>query len=181
MDGAPPPFPRRGSWIYSLISEDREEAKRALDRWRAINKYVVVPLYRIRLLPLMGMGRLFLLLSTVGRRTGRTRYTPLEYKVRDGMVHVFVARGEEADWFRNMVADPRGVRVQLGFGSFKPEIEVLNDEAEIKEILRWYVRENPRSAMYLFGWDPKVDDVETADLSPFASMMKIVLLRRPGG
>ena len=54
-----------------------------------------------------------LLLVTRGRRSGRRRYTGLNY-ARDGdTVYVMSGFGERTDWVRNLVADPR-VDVQIG-------------------------------------------------------------------
>ena len=53
--------------------------------------------------------RPLLLLTTVGRRTGRRRTTPMMY-VRDGDRHLVIASNAGAtadpDWYRNLVAEP---------------------------------------------------------------------------
>jgi deazaflavin-dependent oxidoreductase (nitroreductase family) len=60
-------------------------------------------------------GAPVLLLTTVGRRSGRTRRTPLIYG-RDGDRYLVVASKGGSDeppvWYRNLRADPR-VRVQV--------------------------------------------------------------------
>jgi deazaflavin-dependent oxidoreductase (nitroreductase family) len=57
-----------------------------------------------------------LLLTTLGRRTGKARRTPLIYG-RDGDRYLIVASkggsDEAPEWYRNLVADPR-VRIQVG-------------------------------------------------------------------
>ena len=57
-----------------------------------------------------------LLLTTVGRRTGKARRTPLIYG-RDGDRYLIVASKGGSDdapeWYRNLAADPR-VRIQVG-------------------------------------------------------------------
>lgn len=62
------------------------------------------------------LGMRFLLLTTVGRRTGRRRVTPLLY-VRDGERFVVVASNGGDDrppaWWLNLEARPRA-RVQAG-------------------------------------------------------------------
>jgi deazaflavin-dependent oxidoreductase (nitroreductase family) len=59
--------------------------------------------------------RPLLLLTTVGRRTGRRRTTPMMY-VPDGDRHLVIASNAGAttdpDWYRNLVADP-SVTVEL--------------------------------------------------------------------
>ena len=65
----PETLPRKGSAIYALLTKDREKRKRALRRFKLVNKFIV-PLYRVGLLPLLGFGRAGLLLIVPGRRTG---------------------------------------------------------------------------------------------------------------
>jgi deazaflavin-dependent oxidoreductase (nitroreductase family) len=49
----------------------------------------------------------FLTLTTTGRRSGRPRTTPLNYAILDGRVYLLSGFGTRADWYRNLVADPR--------------------------------------------------------------------------
>ena len=68
-------------------------------------------LYAVGLGPLY--GRLVLLLTTTGRRTGKARTTPLQYERVDEKFVVASARGTAADWYRNVGVDPRvDVRVR---------------------------------------------------------------------
>jgi deazaflavin-dependent oxidoreductase (nitroreductase family) len=46
-------------------------------------------------------------LETTGRRTRKTRSTPVMAIVIDGHAIVGTARGERSDWFRNLQASPR--------------------------------------------------------------------------
>ena len=64
-----------------------------------------ITLYRLGLGPLI--GRLVLLLTTTGRKSGLPRVTPLQYELIDGAYYVGAALGLKADWLRNLQADPR--------------------------------------------------------------------------
>lgn len=172
----PETLPRRGSAIHALLTSDREKRRRSLRRFKLINKFAV-PLYRVGLLPLLGFGRAGLLLITRGRKTGRKRFTPLEYQRIDGVVHIFSGRGSKADWFRNLKANPDEVEIQIGFHTLTPEVEIVEGETEKEEILRWYVANHPFLASKLMGWDPVKDDPEKTDLFPLASMLEILRLR----
>jgi deazaflavin-dependent oxidoreductase (nitroreductase family) len=55
------------------------------------------------------IGRLVLLLTTRGRKTGLLRVTPLQYEQIEGKYYVGSAFGTRTDWYRNILADP-GVR-----------------------------------------------------------------------
>ena len=170
------PFPRKGSALYPFVSGERRAEERSLRWFRRLNSFLVVPLYRVRLLPLLGVGRVILLLTTRGRRTGKIRRTPLEYRVMDGVIHVFSARGKRADWLRNMRADPEAVSVQVGFKEFRPVFELVDDD-EKPNLFKSYVTEYPRAAKMLLGWDPGTDDPETADFSSLIRLIEIVRLR----
>jgi deazaflavin-dependent oxidoreductase (nitroreductase family) len=70
-----------------------------------------IPLFR-RASPLLG-GR-FVLLEHRGRRTGQARYVALEVVHREpGALVVISGYGPGAQWYRNIVADPR-VRIWCG-------------------------------------------------------------------
>ena len=99
-------LPRPGSPLYNLNSDDEDEKKKTLKKWRVLNKYLVLPLYRLRILPLFGLGRIFLILTTKGRVTGKKRKTPLEYHRIDQVITVFSSRGEETGWVKNMRFNP---------------------------------------------------------------------------
>lgn len=168
-------FPRKGSAIYSLTKGKKRDIKLTLSRWKTMNK-IVVPLYRVGLLPLLGLGRIFLLITTKGRRTGKIRVNPLEYRVKDGVIHVFSGRGVEADWYRNMLRDPDSVRVRVGFRCFKPRVRIVTNPSEKEEILRWYVRKYPRDAGFLVGWDSRHDDPYSTDIGSLVELIQVVKL-----
>ena len=57
--------------------------------------------------------RAFALLETTGRRTGRHRYTPIGNGLVDNTFWVVAAHGTQADYVRNLRANPQ-VRVKVG-------------------------------------------------------------------
>jgi|YNPBryunderm2012_1023409.scaffolds.fasta_scaffold42876_3 hypothetical protein len=71
---------------------------------RAINRAPIM-LYRLGLGPLI--GRLVMIMSTTGRRSGLTRRTALEYHICGGLIYVMSGYGARPDWYQNMLADPR--------------------------------------------------------------------------
>jgi deazaflavin-dependent oxidoreductase (nitroreductase family) len=128
--------------------------------------------------PLLGLGRIFLLLTTKGRKSGKDRRTPLEYHKVSGVIHILSARGEKANWIQNMRAQPDKIRVQVGFRSFNARAEIIDDSSTIENFLRWYSRNHPRLAKVFFGWDPKHDNPATADFSSFAKYLTLVRIHR---
>ena len=168
-------LPRAGSALYNLNHPDEQIRIRTLKKYKRINKFLVLPLYRVKLLPLFGFGRIFLILRTKGRITGKKRRTPLEYHWIDGVITIFSGRGEDAGWLKNIRANPDDVWVQYGFHSFQPRVEFITDNNDKLNIFKWYVTKHKRSAKLLFGWEPKLDTPETAD---FSKMLKILTIIR---
>jgi len=169
-------LPRPGSPLYKLNHADENERKKTLKRWRILNKYVVLPLYRLRIFPLFGFGRIFLVLTTKGRITGKKRRTPLEYRRIEGIITIFSSRGEDAGWMKNIRAHPDALIVRHGFHRFQPQVEFVTNEDQKLEIMRWYVVNYGKAAKMLFGWNPKTDDPETADFTNLLKMISIVKL-----
>ena len=171
-------LPRPGSPLYNLNHGDENKRQKTLRRWKILNKYLVLPLYRLRIFPLFGFGRIFLVLTTKGRKTGKKRRTPLEYHRIDQVITVFSSRGEEAGWVKNMHANPNQILVRHGFHSFQPQVEFISEENQKIEIIKWYVINHGKSAKMLFGWDRKRDDPETTDFSKMLNILSIIRFNR---
>ncbi len=168
-------LPRPGSTLYNLINEDMKQQRKIIKKFKLAN-YFFNPLYRIGLLPLLGFSRIFLLLITTGRNSGKRRISPLEYHRIDGIIHIFSGRGEKSDWFQNLNRNPDDVSVKLGFRSFKPKIKIIHDSKEKLSVIRWYVKTHPTSAQYLFGWNKKTDDPKSGILDPLVDLIPIIKL-----
>jgi deazaflavin-dependent oxidoreductase (nitroreductase family) len=98
-------------------------------------------LYALGLGPLI--GRLILLLTTTGRRTGKKRVTPLQYEEIDGWYYLGAARGLRADWVRNVQACPE-VELRVGAKSFSGCAEVVNDPAQFADFMEVRLQRHPR-------------------------------------
>ncbi len=87
-----------------------------------------------------GFGDRLLLLTTVGRRSGEERITPVMYH-RDGERYVVIAsKGGAPDhpaWYRNLTANPLA-RVEVGAETGTETFEVRAREAEGEERERLY-------------------------------------------
>lgn len=169
-------LPRPGSALYNLNHPEEKVRIKALKRYKRINKYLILPLYRLRILPLLGFGKIFLILTTKGRISGKFRRTPLEYQWINDVITIFSARGEDSDWLKNLRANPNDVMVRHGFHSFQPRIEFITAHEDKLNIMKWYVNEHKRSAKFLFGWKPKIDDPDTIDFTKMLDSLVIVRL-----
>lgn len=97
--------------------------------------------YALGLGPLL--GRLVLLLTTRGRRTGLLRITPLQYEQIEGRYYVASAFGDRADWYRNILIDP-DVRVRVGRKEFRALAEPCTDPVLIADFLEYRLAHHPR-------------------------------------
>ena len=168
-------YPRKGSAVGNLLMADKEQQKKSLKKWMRVNKYFMIPFYRVGLLPLLGAGFIFLLLFTKGRKTGKVRITPLEYQKINGIIHIFASRGDKANWLMNLNADSEDVKIRIGFKKYKVKPEIINIE-ERKSVFHWYVSKHPIAAKALMGWNKKEDDPEKTDFSFLAEKIVVVKL-----
>ncbi len=171
-------FPRIGSVIYKFNDQNEATKENLLKKWKKLNKYLMIPLYRARIFPLLGFGRIFLILTTKGWKTGKIRRTPLEYRRYDGTITIFSARGEESAWIKNLHANPDDASVRHGFHHFKPHVEFISDINQKITVMKWYITKFGKAAKMLFGWDPKKDDLEAIDLSKLSSLISIIFLHK---
>jgi deazaflavin-dependent oxidoreductase (nitroreductase family) len=131
--------------------------------------------YRIGLMPLLGMSRQVMLLTTQGRKTHALRATPIGYFRIDGQVYVFSAWGKATNWYQNLLACPDEVYVHIGFQRRRATAQEVSDPQEIQRLLERFVQQDPQGARTLFGWDPAQDRIEAADFS--AMIAKVLVVR----
>ncbi len=171
-------LPRPGSTLYNLNHEDERLKNKTLNKFKILNKYIVLPLYRLKIFPILGFGRIFLILTTKGRKTGKKRRTPLEYRRIDEIITIFSSRGEDAGWMKNIRAHPDSLLVKHGFHRFQPQVEIIGNTDDKLRILKRYLVKHGRSSKMLFGWNPKSDDPETTDITNLLKLITIVKLHR---
>jgi deazaflavin-dependent oxidoreductase (nitroreductase family) len=121
-------------------------------------------------------SRLVLILTTQGRISGLPRRTPLQYEEIDGVYYVASARGVQADWYRNILANPE-VEVHIQERHLQARAETISDPGRIADFLEIRLQRHPRmmSAMLrLEGLAPKFD---RAALEEFAARKALVAIR----
>jgi len=77
-----------------------------------------------------------------------------------------------------MYANPNDVKIRYGFHSFRPRIEFITAHEDKLNIIKWYVIEHKRSAKFLFGWNPKIDDPNTTDFTKMLDTLVMIRLYR---
>ncbi|MFZ5857146.1 MAG: nitroreductase/quinone reductase family protein [Chloroflexota bacterium] len=97
-------------------------------------------LYALGLGPLI--GRIILLLTTTGRKSGLKRVTPLQYEKIGDDYYLGAARGRKADWVRNIQSDPR-VEIRVGAKRLEGQAEVVTDPSRFADFLEVRLQRHP--------------------------------------
>ncbi len=98
-------------------------------------------LYAIGLGPLV--GRIILLLTTIGRRSGKKRVTPLQYELIGADYYLGASRGLKADWVRNIQLHPQ-VEIRVGAKCFQGIAEVSTDPSKFADFMEVRLARHPR-------------------------------------
>jgi deazaflavin-dependent oxidoreductase (nitroreductase family) len=122
------------------------------------------------------VGRLILLLTTRGRKTGLARLTALQYEEIDGAIVVGSSRGTKADWYRNILADPH-VLVRVKSGEFRGLAEPSTDPDRIADFLEYRLKQHPRMVASILRAEGLPASPSRADLKGYASRLAIVVIR----
>lgn len=101
------------------------------------------------------IGKYFLLLTTSGRKSGRPRYTPLEYihDQENDRYRVAAGWGGKTDWYRNLLKNPN-VSVQVGGRKFDAIAETVSDE-EVAKYMMLVSGRHPRMDRIWNRWSDK--------------------------
>jgi len=97
-------------------------------------------LYALGLGPLI--GKIVLLLTTTGRKSGQPRVTPLQYEEINGEYYLGAARGLNADWVRNLQANPE-VGLRVGSQRVHGKAEIVTDPARMADFLEVRLARHP--------------------------------------
>jgi deazaflavin-dependent oxidoreductase (nitroreductase family) len=123
-----------------------------------------------------GPTRVVLLLTTIGRKSGLPRVTPLQFEEVDGDYYIASARGQSADWFKNICANPN-VHVQICERKFDAIAEPVTDPIRIADFIELRLRRHPvmiRLIMWLFDGYPLRSS--RANLEKFCNEKAMVIL-----
>lgn len=119
-----------------------------------------------------------LLLTTIGRKSGQPRVTPLQYEEIQGVYYIASARGQDADWFKNIQKNPN-VSIQVRKDIFEAAAEPVTDPARIADFLELRLRRHPvmvRIIMHLFDGLPL--RFSRKDLESLSKNKALVILHR---
>jgi hypothetical protein len=64
-------FPRSGTYFYRLMNHTENDLPRSFKWYKRLNKLFMIPLYRLRVLPLFGIGWVILMIQQLGGKRGK--------------------------------------------------------------------------------------------------------------
>jgi len=88
------------------------------------------------------LGRYLMVITHTGRKTGVSRRTAVEYHTMNGMKYIPCAFGVKAQWYRNILANPR-VTIQTDDGTENMVAVRVNDDNELIYIIETILSKNP--------------------------------------
>ncbi len=123
------------------------------------------------------LGNTFLVVSHIGRQSGKVRDTAamvLTYESATREAVICSVWGENTDWIRNMRARP-AVQVRIGRESFVPEQRFLSEDESVAVVVEFRCRHPWRLRLVttIFGWDDLRSDVAVRNFvrtRPFVSL-----------
>jgi deazaflavin-dependent oxidoreductase (nitroreductase family) len=143
-----------------------------------LNKFFMVPMFRLGFGPFFGnpFSGYIMVLKTVGRKSGRVRYAPVNYALRDGRVYCLAGFGQATDWLRNLQAEPR-VEAILPGGAVAGRAALVADPAERLALVR-QVLKNGGFAGFMEGFNPFT--VPDEELERGTAAMPLVCIQPAG-
>lgn len=122
--------------------------------FRIINRYIVVPAFK------RGFGRFIsnpvlgqiMVLKTTGRKTGKIRYTPVNYAVVDASICCYQGRHLKGAWYLNILANPQ-MEVILPSAHLAGYAVFVSDPQEAAHIIRQILK-NAGLGGYVYGFNP---------------------------
>lgn len=130
--------------------------------------------YAIGLSPIQ--GHLVLLLATTGRKSGHRHVTPLQYEEVNGLFYVLSARGPEADWFQNILVNPR-VEVQVASRHFVGIAKAVTAPLDIARILQLRLQRHPRLLSAVLRSDGLSAHPTLPQLERYATKLAMAIIR----
>jgi deazaflavin-dependent oxidoreductase (nitroreductase family) len=119
-----------------------------------VNMFFMVPLFRIGLGSFVGnpITGYIMILKTIGRKTGKERYVPVNYAILDGNIYCMAGFGKSTHWYRNLQSQPN-IEIIIPSGSLAGVAEDATNSAEATRILRQILK-NSGFAGFFAGFNP---------------------------
>jgi deazaflavin-dependent oxidoreductase (nitroreductase family) len=119
-------------------------------------------------------GGSIMVIKHTGRKTGLTRYTPVNYAVVDGDIYCTAGFGSVCDWYSNLMAIPQ-VEIWLPDGRWAGMADDVSDSKDRGALLRQVIIASGFAGP-LFGADPK--KLTDADFEKLMDNYRLIRIQR---
>ena len=126
-----------------------------------INMFFMVPLFRLGLGAFVGnpITGYIMVVKTIGRKTGKERYVPVNYAILDGNVYCMAGFGKGTHWYRNLQAQPN-IEIIIPSGPLAGVAEDASNSEEAIHIVRQLLK-NSGFVGFFTGFNPfTISDTE---------------------
>ncbi len=121
------------------------------------------------------IGRIVLLLTTTGRKSGKRHVTPLQYEEINGLFYVGAALGQKADWIRNIQANPR-VQVRVKSQQWCGQAQVITDVKQIADFVQVRLQRHPQMVRAILQSEGVRLPLSRDELERYANKLAVVVI-----
>jgi deazaflavin-dependent oxidoreductase (nitroreductase family) len=109
--------------------------------FRILNRFWMVPVFRLGLgsLQVNPFSGYMMVLKTIGHKTGKTRYVPVNYVVDGGQVYFLSGMGTQSHWYKNLKAAPMTEALLPG-RSHRGKVSEVRTAAERARLIRMILK-----------------------------------------
>jgi len=129
--------------------------------FKFLNRYFMVPIFRLGLGPLMTnpLSGYIMVMKTIGRRSGKVRYVPVNYAIWRGEVFCLSGGRNSADWYKNLLAHAE-IEIIMPGGAIFGKVDCPYQSEDRLLIVRQILK-NAGFAGFFEGYNPwKIRDEE---------------------
>lgn len=122
--------------------------------FRFVNKFFMVPMFRLGLGPLFGnpFSGYIMVMKVIGRKSGKMRFAPVNYAIHQGDIYCVSGGRKTSDWYKNLLATP-DVELILPGGAVYARVEEIADPAMRRVVIRQILK-NAGFAGFFEGYNP---------------------------
>jgi deazaflavin-dependent oxidoreductase (nitroreductase family) len=120
------------------------------------------------------IGRGILLLTTVGRKSGLPRTTPVQYEIFNHLYTIGAGSGFDCDWVKNIQKNPK-VSIQVGNRILAGWADLIVDRDTICNFLAYRIRRHPLMLGMILKRDGLSFHPNREELYAYASRLALVV------
>jgi deazaflavin-dependent oxidoreductase (nitroreductase family) len=146
--------------------------------FKYMNRYLMVPLFRLGFGPLMTnpLSGYIMVMKTIGRKSGKVRYVPVNYAIWKGDVFCLSGGRTSADWYKNLLANPE-IEIIMPDGAIFGRVDNPYQGEDRLKIIRQILK-NAGFAGFFEGYNPwKIHD---EDLEQKAADIPVIRIKPTG-